>query len=384
MTVYSHALVQPCTWGRWRALATNYPVSVHLVIPNRWENEWFGKPVIWTPSAVVEERFRVTPVAVTNRRHWGRYAFRSIACTLRDRPADAIIAYGEEFSLLLHQIIWCRKRFAPQAKLAFFTWNNLTILGGRRLWLKRWLWKRVCSGTDTAMAGNEKGAQLIREAGYPGQVLTQTEIGVDEKDFHPDPANRERVRRKIGAEGFVFGFAGRLTEAKGLEDLFTALENLRTEQPWTLLLVGDGDLRSELERRADCLGGKVVFVGQRPAPEMPDWFRAMDCLVLPSRSMPDWEEQFGLVIPQAALCGALVLGSDSGAIPEVLGTADAVFRERSPEQLGALLARAVEDHGWRERVTDKVRTTARRQHTTTALAAQTYSWLSGDSASALR
>lgn len=374
LTVYGHALVQPSHWGRWRELATNHPVAVHLVVPQEWESGWFGQPVIARPPLVVEDRFRVTPLPTLGRRHWGRYLFRSWSATLREEPADAILAYGEEFSLVLQQLIGCRRRYCPQAKLAFFTWNNLTILGGRRQWLKRRFWRRVCAGTDAAIGGNAEAARLLREAGYPGAVLEQTELGVDERDFHPAPESRARLRQEIGAEGFVFGFAGRLTAAKGVEDLFAALARLRVEQPWTLVLVGDGDLRPALEQRAAQLGGKVVFAGLRAVAEMPDWFRAMDCLILPSRTMPDWKEQFGLVIPQAMLCGTPVLGSDSGAIPEVVGLPEAIFPERNPEALRTLLERTIQDAAWREQVIASQRQIAQR-HTTTSLAAQTYSWL---------
>jgi len=369
LTVYSHALVQPEVWGRWRKLAENHPVAVHLVVPQAWESNWFGHPETARPPQVAEERFRVTPLPVTDRRHWGRYLFRSLDATLRERPADAIIAYGEEFSLLLQQAIWCRNRFAPRAKLAFFTWNNLTILGGHRQWLKRRFWQRVCQGTDAAIGGNAEAARLLREAGYPGPVLVQTELGVDEEQFRPGGE-----RRDIGAEGFVFGFAGRLTAAKGLEDLFAALAGLRLSRPWTLLLVGDGDLRPALEQQAGTLGGKVVFAGQRPVAEMPAWLRTMDGLILPSRTMPDWKEQFGLVLAQAMLCGVPVLGSASGAIPEVVGEPEAVFPERSPAALRVLLERLAGDDAWRENLGRRQLESARR-HGTAALAAETYAWL---------
>lgn len=374
LTVLGHALVQPEHWGRWRELAENYPVEVRLVVPQEWESGWFGQPVVARPPAVAEGRFRVTPLPTWGRRHWGRYVFRSLTVTLREDPPDAIIAYGEEFSFLLQQVVGCRKRCCPQARLAFFTWNNLSILGGRRLWLKQLFWRRVCAGTDVAIGGSAEAADLIRAAGYPGSVLVQTELGVDEQDFHPDPAGRERIRQETGAEGFVFGFAGRLTGAKGVEDLFAALAGASIRQPWTLLLVGDGDLRTGLAAQAAQLGGKVVFAGLRPVAEMPDWLRAMDCLVLPSRTMPDWKEQFGLVIPQAMLCGTPVLGSDSGAIPEVVGQPEAVFPERDPAALRGLLERVANDAPWRDQLAETQRQFA-RQFGTAALAAQTYDWL---------
>ena len=55
--------------------------------------------------------------------------------------------------------------------------------------------------------------------------------------------------------------------------------------------------------------------------------KSMDVLVLPSRSMPYWKEQFGRVLVEAMACGVPVIGSDSGAIPAVIGDAGLVFPE---------------------------------------------------------
>ena len=42
---------------------------------------------------------------------------------------------------------------------------------------------------------------------------------------------------------------------------------------------------------------------------------------MPSRTLPNWKEQFGRVIIEAMACGVPVVGSDSGAIPDVIGDA---------------------------------------------------------------
>ena len=62
---------------------------------------------------------------------------------------------------------------------------------------------------------------------------------------------------------------------------------------------------------------------------------ALDVLVLPSRTTPRWKEQFGRVIIEANACETPVIGSDSGAIPEVIGDAGLVFPERNAEALAA-------------------------------------------------
>ena len=50
-------------------------------------------------------------------------------------------------------------------------------------------------------------------------------------------------------------------------------------------------------------------------------------LVLPSRSQPNWIEQFGRVLIEAMACGVVVLGSDCGEIPNVIGDAGLIFPE---------------------------------------------------------
>jgi glycosyltransferase involved in cell wall biosynthesis len=84
--------------------------------------------------------------------------------------------------------------------------------------------------------------------------------------------------------------------------------------PVELLLVGDGELRAQLERQPT--PGSIVHVldGLRHD-QMAAAYAKLDVLVLPSRTTPTWKEQFGRVIVEALWCGVPVVGSDSGEIP---------------------------------------------------------------------
>jgi glycosyltransferase involved in cell wall biosynthesis len=66
--------------------------------------------------------------------------------------------------------------------------------------------------------------------------------------------------------------------------------------------------------------------------------RTLDVLVLPSLTTVDWREQFGHVLIEAMASGVPVVGSDSGAIPEVIGEAGRVVPEGNPEALRSTLA----------------------------------------------
>jgi glycosyltransferase involved in cell wall biosynthesis len=79
--------------------------------------------------------------------------------------------------------------------------------------------------------------------------------------------------------------------------------------------------------------------------DMLDAYARMDVLVLPSRTLPTWKEQFGRVIVEALAAEVPVIGSDSGEIPWLLrltggGT---TFPEGDVAALAARLAAFRED-----------------------------------------
>jgi len=62
-----------------------------------------------------------------------------------------------------------------------------------------------------------------------------------------------------------------------------------------------------------------------PYDEMPAVFAQASCFVLASLPTTWWEEQFGMVLAEAAAAGLPILASESGAIPEVLRGAGTLF-----------------------------------------------------------
>lgn len=76
----------------------------------------------------------------------------------------------------------------------------------------------------------------------------------------------------------------------------------------------------------------------------------MDVLVLPSVTTPRWKEQFGRVLIEAQACEVPVIGSSSGAIPEVIGKAGLIFPEGSASQLAGRLQRLAASSSLRRRL----------------------------------
>lgn len=103
-----------------------------------------------------------------------------------------------------------------------------------------------------------------------------------------------------------------LAEKKGHRHLLAALAELPEA---TLDVVGDGELRGELERQARALGpdGRVRFLGERPKHEVADLMRAADLFVLPSLA-----ENLPVVLIEAQASGLPAVATTVGGVPELV------------------------------------------------------------------
>jgi glycosyltransferase involved in cell wall biosynthesis len=88
---------------------------------------------------------------------------------------------------------------------------------------------------------------------------------------------------------------------------------------------------------------RVSFDLPIPSTQMPYYYSGLDVLVLPSRTRPNWKEQFGRVLIEAMACQVVVVGARCGAIPEVIGDAGLTFAEGDPADLRTQLQRLLGD-----------------------------------------
>ena len=185
------------------------------------------------------------------------------------------------------------------------------------------------------------GTAVFEARGLP---VTQTPLGFDPDLFFPiaEP-ERQAARTKLGLDRPVIAFFGRLAPEKGLHVLLRALEHL-DDLPWQLLIddfttygsAYAATLKAELS--GGTLKDRVVFFEAKHE-EMPRFMNAADIVVLPSVSTPKWKEQYGRVIQEVMACGRTMVGSTSGAIPEVMGGHGHLFAEGCDQALARLLMR---------------------------------------------
>ncbi|MBM3256656.1 MAG: glycosyltransferase family 4 protein, partial [Candidatus Moranbacteria bacterium] len=168
----------------------------------------------------------------------------------------------------------------------------------------------------------------------------------------------------------IFTFIGRLIPEKGVQDLIEVLyiiENarlpdgqgkLKMEKSWTLLVVGDGHYRQNLENltKKYGLGDKIKFLGAKSQQEIRKILQKTDLFINPSIA----SEGLPTTILEAAACGTRVLSSDKGGSVEVLdqgnlypaGNLDAL--KEKIQNYKKIPVPAVEKFDW-ENIADKYR-----------------------------
>jgi glycosyltransferase involved in cell wall biosynthesis len=292
-----------------------------------------------------------------------RYVYLShlVGLIRRLRP-DVIDVHEEPFSLAAAQVVLAREALASRAAVAFYSAVNLV----RRWRLPYRLAERlVLARGDAAYGPNRDVPEVLRAKGFSGPVAT-IPLGVDVDRFARASAT------ELGIDRPRIGFLGRLEPVKGLPVLLDAMARLRV--PATLVIGGEGPERERLRGlvQAAGLGKRVSFVGEVAYADVPGFLKALDVLVLPSVTLPpEHKEQFGRVLIEAMAAGVAVVGSSSGAIPEVIGEAGLVVPEADPTALATALERVLTDAGLRAGLVERGRARVVGQYAWPVVAART-------------
>lgn len=184
----------------------------------------------------------------------------------------------------------------------------------------------VVAGAATVIANSRwLGARLT--AAYPGLAAPEIcDLGVDMGQFAPGAA--EPAAWPAPGEHPRFLCVGSLIARKNVVALADAFA---TFGRGSLVFVGDGPLRGELEGRAG-----VTVVGRVPHDDVVAWVAACDVLCQPSRLEP-----FGLAALEAMAMERTVVATTAGGPPEfVTPEAGVLVDPDDADALPAALARA--------------------------------------------
>jgi glycosyltransferase involved in cell wall biosynthesis len=250
---------------------------------------------------------------------------------------DVIHIDEEPFNFVTYHTLTARRR--KDAQVVFTTWQNL---------MKRYpppfnfFEKYVFQHSAGAIAGNTEAVKVLRRRGFQKLATYVPQLGVDTLLFRKQDASEYRA--KLGLrDAFLLGFVGRLSPEKGIDTLIRALA--RVSRECVLVVVGSGPEQRKLEAVAEGCGvsSRIRWVPWVSSADIPGYMNSFDVLVLPSRTLRNLKEQFGRVLVEAMACETCVIGSDAGAIPDVIGEAGLLFHEGDASALACCLSRVVED-----------------------------------------
>ena len=206
-----------------------------------------------------------------------------------------------------------------------------------KLVIHNWARRRYTKdATDLWACSRDAAAFLFSAAELQRRGFQFIPNGIDVERFRFNAAGRAAVRHELGLDGkLVIGHVGRLCYQKNQGFLLDVLAEVVKKRPESgLLLVGEGEDKAMLEKKARRLGitDKVLFYGVAEHMERLYW--AMDAFAFPSRF-----EGLGIVAIEAQAAGLPVICSDR------------VPREAAATDLAEFLPIRKSEEQWAERLT---------------------------------
>lgn len=207
------------------------------------------------------------------------------------------------------------------------------------------LYRASMRGTDAVVAVCEAARQRLEDSGVkPRDGLLSIPNGIPVDRFDPaGPDARLALIEELGLDpaSRLVGTVGRLHPAKDQATMLKAFRRLREHVPEAVLLVvGDGQLREELEAVAEAEGvaGDVRFLGDRG--DVPRLVRGFEVFVLSSLT-----EGYSIALMEACAVGVPIVATAVGGTPEIVrhGLNGLLVEPARPEALASAVASMLDD-----------------------------------------
>jgi glycosyltransferase involved in cell wall biosynthesis len=242
--------------------------------------------------------------------------------------------------------------------------NELSSFTG----IQRIGYRYLLARCDRTVACSENVRQSIEEAGDEVRSLHCIPNGIEEPPEQDREANRKQLLAEFGLDDdtLVLASIGRLSEQKGLTFLIDAFARVPAEQRdrSVLLLVGEGELRKELEQAAlrHGVGDRVLFTGFRS--DIRELLSAIDILVFSSL----WEG-LPIALLEAMAAGVCIVGTRIPGIAQAVedGHHAVLVPPADAAELSAALAHVGTDEARRRTLGRAARERFRERFTATPM-----------------
>jgi PEP-CTERM/exosortase A-associated glycosyltransferase len=234
--------------------------------------------------------------------------------------------------------------------------------------LSRRLETFVFRRASAVVAISQRMVDEITGRGIPRQKLLAVPNGVDGQRFGPAAKDIEIVERHALGGRPVLGFIGSFFHWEGLACLLDAMVHVRARLPEArLVLVGGGEEEALVPQWVGQRGlqDQVIVTGHVPHPDVMRYYSVMDVLVYPRVKSRLTDLTPPLKPLEAMAMGKAVVGSDVGALRELLGDGKAglLFKAGDSHELAQRLVTLLTDSSMREQLASAGREYVLREHT---------------------
>lgn len=237
---------------------------------------------------------------------------KNVTAMLEDFSPHLIWVHGYGSMVSLRTIRWARGR---SAVVFFGDSEPLRPRNGVKRLLKKFLLPRIFSRCDAFVTIGDNNEAYYALYGVPVNKMFRGACPIDLERFTLDrdsaAACRKETRQGLGIpeDAFVALTSGKIDANKRILDLVeaVAMTQGRGARPIHALMIGDGVLRPEVERRAGLLGvaDRVKVTGFVNQSRLPAFIAAGDVLVQPSAM-----DAHPLSVTEALPAGLPIIASD--------------------------------------------------------------------------
>ena len=216
----------------------------------------------------------------------------------------------------------------------------------------RWSFDRA----DAVTAPSGDLLERARALGASG-ALELAPYGADIEGLRAgaDQVRAARASMGLGSEHVLVMGIGRFVRWKGFDYLLDAFARARATHPeLRLALVGDGDLRTELQEQARSLGvaDDITFTGMVERNRMPAYLGAADIVTVPSIHYDGYVDGLPNVALEALATGKALIATKVGGLPELVrsGENGVLVEEQDAAALAGAIAQLAADADYRTRI----------------------------------
>jgi glycosyltransferase involved in cell wall biosynthesis len=302
----------------------------------------FGQSFVWDIDLLdgYQAKFLGPRARIRNARGFFSLIVPEIWTEIRSGKYEAVIIHGHKYAVYWLALLAAK---LSGVKVMMRCETHLGLQRSRwKLFLRRPLIGLLCGLCDRLLAIGTANRNFYLDLGVPEEKICLVPYTVDNQRFTRASSLSDGERlRKLNELGVppdrpVLLYASKFQRRKHPDDVLrAAAELLHRGAQFTLLMVGDGEMRDELERLVRELGlDNVVFAGFVNQSSLPTIYGVSDVFVLPSENEP-----WGLIVNEVMCAGLPVVVSDEvGCVPDLIAHGDNGFLFKAGDVRGLVEA----------------------------------------------